>query len=293
LKPEVFLEELPNAFRAMDIPSGDGINSYVVSKEIAKNQIKVAVSGVGGDELFAGYPGFKQWYSLYHKRWLWNIPLPVRKFGASLLPGSNKKFSRIKELLQTKELKIGSFYPLVRQIFSDSQINGLLKTDRHQAEKILDLHGFPVLSQFSIAELTGYTQNTLLKDTDQFSMAVSLEVREPFFDSDLIGYVLQIPDKMKYPHYPKQLLVESLGDLLPPEIVHRKKKGFTFPWEHWMRNELQEFSSRHIHSLAERDFMQKDATIGLWTDFLAGKNTRWSEIWLLVVLESWLQQNFD
>jgi asparagine synthase (glutamine-hydrolysing) len=102
-------------------------------------------------------------------------------------------------------------------------------------------------------------------------MAVSLEVREPFFDHDLVEYVLQIPDKLKYPEFPKQLLVEALGDLLPPEIVHRQKKGFTFPWEHWMRNELKEFSATHIHSLAAREFMHHDYTIALWNDFLNRK----------------------
>ncbi len=99
----------------------------------------------------------------------------------------------------------------------------------------------PFYSQVSAAEYIGYTQNTLLKDTDQMSMANSLEIREPFFDQDLVEFVMSVPDSFKVPLYPKSLLVESLKPLLPDEIVHRKKQGFLFPWKEWMKNELRGF----------------------------------------------------
>jgi asparagine synthase (glutamine-hydrolysing) len=293
LKPEIFLDELTNALDAMDIPSGDGINSYVVSKEIVKNNIKVAMSGVGGDELFAGYPSFMQWYSLHQKQWIWKIPKSIRNIGGMLIPNNNKT-ERIKNLLNKDNVTIENFYPLVREIISPKHIDKLLKNKNNVTSNALQSNSnFPILSQFSIAELTGYTHNTLLKDTDQFSMAVSLEVREPFFDHDLIEYLLQVPDNLKFPNYPKQLLVESLGDLLPNEIVHRKKKGFTFPWEHWMKNELKNFCESNIKSLAKRAFMQEENTVKLWKNFLKKEGTRWSEVWLLVVLEYWLQKNID
>jgi asparagine synthase (glutamine-hydrolysing) len=293
LQPQTFLDELTNALDAMDIPSGDGINSYVVSKEIVKNKIKVAMTGAGGDELFAGYPSFKQWYSINQKQWLWKIPKSIRNIATSLLP-SNHKTERIKRLLKEDKLTIEKFYPLVREVLSKKQIDNLLKLKSFPFDTSNSKPAtpdFPLLSQFTIAELTGYTHDTLLKDTDQFSMAVSLEVREPFFDHQLIEYVLQIPDKFKYPNYPKQLFVESLGDLLPNEIVHRKKKGFTFPWEYWLKNELKDFCQTNIKNLASRDFMNTSHTISLWNNFVAGKSVRWSEIWILVVLEYWLQKN--
>ncbi len=294
LSPQTFLDELINALNAMDTPSGDGINSYVVAKEIVKNNIKVAMSGVGGDELFAGYPSFKQWYSMYHKQWIWKSPMALRKLVANLLP-NNSKYSRVAKLLQQKQLDINTFYPLIRQVYDANTVHKLLQqhTVNQNIKLNLTANNFPSLSQFSIAELLGYTQNTLLKDTDQFSMAVSLEVREPFFDHDLIEYVLQIPDAIKLPTYPKQLLVESLGDLLPPEIVHRKKKGFTFPWEHWMRNELKAFCHKLITDLNNRDFIENGIPLQLWNNFLQNKDVKWSQIWVLVVLEYWLQKNVD
>jgi len=148
------------------------------------------------------------------------------------------------------------------------------------------------VNAISRLELRGYMRNTLLRDTDVMSMAHSLEVREPFFDHELIEYVLRIPDDIKYPNYPKQLLVESMGDLLPPEIVHRKKQGFTFPWAFWMKKELAAFCETHINRICERDFIQADALRKKWQQFLAGENNiRWMEIWLFVILEYWLEKN--
>ena len=91
----------------------------------------------------------------------------------------------------------------------------------------------PVLSRFSVAELKNYTQNVLLEDADQMSMANSIELRVPFLDKDLVKYVLGVPDKYKYPTTHKKLLVDSLYPLIPDEIVNRPKMGFSFPWELW------------------------------------------------------------
>ena len=143
-----------------------------------------------------------------------------------------------------------------------------------------------------MAEYLGYTQHTLLKDTDQMSMAVSLEVREPFFDQDLVEFVLAVPDALKNPTYPKSLLVESLKPLLPDEIVFRRKQGFLFPWDVWLRNDLKGFCDRYIKNMADRSFINGGGLVAYWYRFLAGdKRVRWSEIWLFVVLEYWLEKN--
>ena len=155
-----------------------------------------------------------------------------------------------------------------------------------------DFEKLPVLSQVSAAEYIGYTQQTLMKDTDQMSMAVSLEVREPFFDYELVDYVLQVPDSLKYPTFPKSLLVESVRPLLPHEIVHRKKQGFLFPWEIWMRQELRSFCEKHLRQICARDFIDAKGLEGYWKRFLAGdRSIRWTELWLFVVLDHWMEKN--
>ncbi|GGB08431.1 amidotransferase 1, exosortase A system-associated [Puia dinghuensis] len=301
LKPTVFLDELQAGLDAMDIPSGDGINTYVVSKAIARQGMRVALSGVGGDELFAGYPFFNSYLQLRKYGFWWGIPAGLRKGPTSLLPHRTGKQDRIRQLLRAPSAGIADFYPVFRQILTPARIgaitslgNGALDTAMHQQlmAKKASLKHFPLLSQVSAAEYLGYTQHTLLKDTDQMSMAVSLEVREPFFDQDLVEYVLAIPDEYKKPTYPKSLLVESLKPLLPDEIVFRKKQGFVFPWNTWLRKDLYSFCDGYIRNMATRPFIHGDQLIGYWQDFLKGdQDIRWTEIWLFVVLEYWLEKN--
>jgi asparagine synthase (glutamine-hydrolysing) len=301
LKPTVFLDELPAALNAMDIPSGDGINTYVVSKAIAGQGMRVALSGTGGDELFAGYPFFNSYLQLRKSGWFWGLPVGLRRVLAGLLPGSAGKKDRMRQVMRTSSCSIEELYPVFRQILTPAQIRRLMElgssnftTDvqRELFSKRSSLQAFPLLSQVSVAEYLGYTQHTLLKDTDQMSMAVSLEVREPFFDQDLVEYVLAIPDALKKPVYPKSLLVESMKPLLPDEIVFRKKQGFVFPWDHWLRKELFNFCDTHIRNMADRPFIHGDQLIRYWQDFMkAGSGIRWTEIWLFVVLEYWLEKN--
>ena len=304
LKPTVFLDELQDGLNAMDIPSGDGLNTYVVSKAIAQKGMRVALSGVGGDELFAGYPFFAQYLRLQKNKAWWAIPGRIRSGIAGMLLGNNPssgKKNRIRQILRASSCQIEELYPVFRQILTPAQIDrttslagpSFTTALRQDLEaKSANLHQLPLLSQVSAAEYLGYTQQTLLKDTDQMSMAVSLEVREPFFDQDLVEFVLSIPDEYKKPVYPKSLLVESLKPLLPDEIVFRKKQGFVLPWNTWLKKDLYSFCDKHIRNMADRSFIRGDQLIKYWKDFLTGdRNIRWPEIWLFVVLEYWMEKN--
>jgi len=299
LSPNDFLDELPNALQAVDSPTGDGFNTYVVSKATKKAGITVALSGIGGDELFAGYSYFFNWLDTQNGL-LQKIPKILRKpFAYALSNSKRSRFQRIADILNADELDLAGIYPMFRQVMSRQTAHNYYRNGngKHTIQRILDekrvaVSGFPLLSQITIAELLGYTQNVLLKDTDQFAMASALEVREPFFDYLLVEYVLQIPDAIKLPRYPKSLLVESIAPLLPDEIVHRKKKGFVLPWEHWMRNELREFCEERLGDLGERGILNPDSLRDKWRQFLAGSNgILWSELWHLVVLSDWLQKN--
>ena len=150
----------------------------------------------------------------------------------------------------------------------------------------------PVLSKVSYSEITTYMENVLLRDSDQMSMAHALEIRVPFLDHELLEYVFAIPDAIKYPHYPKKLLVESVGDLLPNEVVHRPKMGFTFPWEKWMKNKMKTYCEERIMSFADREQIRGSKIKSYWNLFLRGSGKiQWSKIWFIVVLENWLSEN--
>jgi asparagine synthase (glutamine-hydrolysing) len=146
-----------------------------------------------------------------------------------------------------------------------------------------------LLSRVSVAEMETYMQNVLLRDSDQMSMAHALELRVPFMDYQLIEFVLSLPDAMKFPVTPKKLLVDSLPDLLPDEIVNRPKMGFVFPWEQWLKNELHSYAQERIQKLAQRPPFKQQAVLNLWEQFLKGNPAvTFSRIWPLVVLEEWL-----
>ncbi len=293
-----FLESLPAALAGADSPSGDGVNTYVVSKATRAAGLKVALSGVGGDELFAGYPNFINWLK-FRRGAVSRTPRIVRRAaGAVLALSANSKHQRIGAVLESGN-GIEHFYPRTRQVLSDRLICELeggkpdtFNITKELAGRAAAIAEFPLLSQFSIAEFLGYTQNVLLKDADQFSMASALEVREPFFDYELVEYVLEIPDEYKYPDFPKRLLVDSLAPLLPDSIVHRPKMGFVLPWEKWMRAELREFCEARIAALAGRALLDPGRLTRLWDDFSERRSgVLWSHVWHLVVLSDWLDTN--
>lgn len=303
LRVSDFLEELPNALKAMDHPSGDGPNTYVVSKATRGAGITMALSGLGGDELFAGYDIFPRMLQLHKKRWLEMVPGFMRVMAGNALksrkPGVQAE--KMAELLRLKHFDLSSAYPLSRQVLLDKQVRSLLKNKDLPANRVFEIMAelasrsakdLPMLSKVSSAEISTYMQNVLLRDTDQMSMAHALEVRVPFLDYTLVEYVMSVPDKYKEPHTPKKLLVDSLGDLLPPEIVNRPKMGFSFPWKHWMKNELKGFCEERLTALSKRELFDGDGVMQLWRSFLADDpRVTWSRVWPLVVLENWMQEN--
>lgn len=301
LSPADFIEELPAGLKAMDHPSGDGLNTYVVSKATKAAGITMALSGLGGDELFAGYDVFKRAAAVNKRRWLNHVPAGIRKIGGGILAKAKPSVGteKIAALLAGDKIGFGSFYALSRQVLTDKQaqrILGRTTLSPNAVEKIIS--GFPafgsssVITQVSAAEIATYMQNVLLRDADQMSMAHALEVRVPFLDHTLVDYVLALPDKYKSTASPKKLLVDAMGDLLPQEIVNRPKMGFTFPWKHWMKNELRGFCEQRIQSLAKRSMFNEQEVIKLWNSFQRDDpRVSWSRLWILIVFENWMLEN--
>lgn len=301
MSPDDFLARLGEALDAMDSPSADGPNTFVVSQAIRHAGIKVALSGVGGDELFAGYPFFRTWHRMARYRGLFDATALLRQPLAALLRRTRStRLQRVASILRAPRLDIAAVYPEFRRILPEpllevltvTGVGGPTSLDARLASLSPSLGRLPLLAQVSAAEYAGYTQHTLLKDTDQMSMAVSLEIREPFFDHELVDFMLHVPDALRYPTYPKSLLVESVSPLLPDEVVHRPKQGFLFPWRLWMRGPLRDFCEARIVRHAERPFIRGAALTAYWRRLLAGDpSVRWQEIWQFVVLEHWMERN--
>lgn len=295
---------LPSALADIDHPTTDGINSYVVAKVTKQEGITVALSGLGGDELFAGYDIiFGRLQKIQKYKWLWHIPVAMRKILATLINVISPSVAsyKIGYALMKPSSSLTDVYPILRQGLLNNQMEEILKvdffeSDRNSVSDILmtmkNLSNLPFLSQVSVAELIFFLQSILLRDIDQMSMAHSLEVRAPFLDYELVEYVLGVRDNYKQPITPKKLLVDSVGNLLPVAIVSRPKMGFFFPWEIWMKGELKKFCEEHINSFSNRPFSNNGAVLDMWKRFLNGdKRVNYMRIWTLVTLESWLTKN--
>ena len=286
------LQLVSEALQNIDYPSGDGINTYIVSKATKKAGITVALSGLGGDELFAGYPQFKILYHLHRLKYI-DFPAIRKILSQCLPPHLTHSAYRLKILMQADSLNLYSLFPYYRHLFSKSNIPLQKHTHTsffhtHSSEKHL-LQNHHRLSFISLSEMDNYMQSILLRDTDQMSMAQALEVRAPFLDTALVSFVLALPDAYKYPHTPKKLLSDALQDLLPEDILYRKKMGFVLPFKNWMRKELKSFCNEKIQRLSPYTFVNTTLLQKEWQDYQNKKHDYWWMFWHLIVLQHWIE----
>jgi asparagine synthase (glutamine-hydrolysing) len=148
------------------------------------------------------------------------------------------------------------------------------------------------INRVSYLESNWYMRNTLLRDSDFMSMAHGLELRVPFLDRALVEACFRIPGERKLQgNSPKGLLLASLGVELPREIVNRPKRGFTLPFERWLRGEIRPVvEDALLKSNWDRTSISSSAVREVWNRFLTGE-TSWSRPWSLFVLQRWCEQN--
>ena len=267
------------AVEKMDAPSVDAINTYIVSRKVAQQGIKVALSGLGADELFGGYPSFRDAGKL---RIISAVPKMIRQW----FSGFGKLGARLADL-PSGDITAMAIWR--RRHWSDEMLReaGLPITPLQLAAPP-ELHDS--FAKISWAELSVYMRNMLLRDSDQMSMAASLELRVPFLDRDLIEYVLRLPgrEKTRYPGV-KGLLVNACRDLLPRNVYNRPKMGFTLPMDVWMRGPLKEFKAAGLREMESLGLIAPEAVERLRTRFYKGE-LHWTRLWSLVVMGHYLKK---
>jgi asparagine synthase (glutamine-hydrolysing) len=299
------LAAIPDALRCMDLPTMDAVNTYFVSRKARAAGVKVALSGLGGDEVFAGYTSFRTIPRMEHSAQFWkHVPGAVRSpFAATfaaLSPDSDQN-RKLASLVRDNG-RIPHPYFLSRMLFTPGQCDQLFPSpDPLVAERAIAwqkaslARSLPLdaINRVSYLESRCYMLNTLLRDADVMSMSQGLEVRVPLIDHQLAKTVLALPGAWKVNGgAPKPLLVEMLANTLPDDIVHRPKRGFTLPFEHWLRGELrpdveavllQRFSEGPLSGVLDAKQVSR-----IWQDFLEGR-TSWTRPWSLYVLERWCE----
>jgi asparagine synthase (glutamine-hydrolysing) len=313
LTGDQMLARLSDAVSALDQPSMDGVNTYFVSWSARQAGLKVALSGLGGDEMFGGYDTF--WRTTQFQRMarasrgiLGGMRTAVSAFagiaenaGGRLVGGDAAR--RLTALWESPQSFPDPFY-FGRNLFTPAQVAGLLKqqTNGHGTlwrdwleQSAMGARRLDAFAAVSCMEAESYMVNTLLRDTDSMSMAHSLEVRVPFLDHPLVEFVTQLPRDLKVrQRRPKALLVDALQDLLPPEVVNQPKRGFTFPWTTWLRGPLRKTIQDGFSEAtpALRDALSSESVNDVWRSYLKG-NTSWSRPWSLYVLNEWCKRHLS
>ena len=301
------LAVLPEALCAMDQPTIDGINTYLVSAKTRAAGVKVALTGLGADEMFAGYSNFRRVprMEVFSKR-VGRLPgLARRPLSASvaLFAGKGDRSRKLAELATAHDSTLHPYF-LVRMLFGSAERELLFSTPDYQAlqqslDRVLqaavtESQSLDPVNRVSYLESHLYMRNTLLRDSDFMSMAHGLELRVPFLDRALVEACFRIPgDEKLRGNSPKSLLLASLGPGidLPREIVNRPKRGFTLPFERWLRGEMRPVvEETMLKSNWDRTPIGASAVREVWNRFLAGE-TSWSRPWSLFVLQRWCEQN--
>lgn len=276
-------DEITNALTSYDHPSIDGVNTYMVSKAVREKGLKVALSGLGGDELFQGYNTFNQARKiLRYQSFLSLIP--------NHLFSNQSSFQRAKESAKTYSIfqpmsSIRSLYSEyeIKKIFGETYVGWHPIISQHDEFRLRDLSGDSLLIG---QEWFGYMKNMLIRDTNIMSMANGLEVRAPFTDRDLLDFVLTLPDEIKRPKtVKKQLLVKACQPWLLPEIVESSKMGFLLPMRDWLLGSLKYLIEDSIVYLSESDKTKPLVRVATTQLRLLEKNqTTWSRVWQWIVL---------
>jgi asparagine synthase (glutamine-hydrolysing) len=289
-----FLASIPEMLSAMDQPTNDGLNTFVVSKAARSAGLKVILSGLGADEIFWGYSHYRR--LVRHAatiRRLASAPQAIRN-GLVRAAVTFAKWRGRDGWMRLDALRGGvtdeNLYLSMRGFYAPSQVGRLLgfgtaelnaAMERHRlALRPLASNGSPSASGFNTIELRRYMHDQLLRDTDVFSMSQSIEVRVPFLDRAVTAEALAMPSESKLDASTnKPQLVRAANDDLISAAGRRRKTGFSFPFDQWMKRHAGELREMAMRS----PYVDRKEAGRLWAGFEANR-LHWSRAWALVVL---------
>ncbi len=312
-------ERITHIATALDQPSVDGVNAYFVSLA-ARQAVTVAISGTGGDELFAGYPWFANMVRACHldsqtprksairrvlsrmaQREIFNPLLSDGRLGIAMerLRGASGFVSRY-----ARQYQVFGAHGTMKVLSPDMRQRVLGgREPAHDLVLADELPSASPVERVSALCLRGYTQNQLLRDIDTVSMAHGLEVRVPFLDPVLADVAFSLPDSTKLGDVTripnpaeatyaetggKKILIDAGRNLLPQGMGLQQKRGFGMPFDEWLRGPLRDVLDDTLSpdTVRRRGFFNPDAVRGIHDRYLS-KETNWLCPWLLMITELW------
>ena len=311
-----FVGNLEAALDSLDQPTFDGLNAYFMSRAIRDAGFTVALSGTGGDELFAGYPTFRDLPVL--QRWLGRAAFvprnlqvaaarlatwPLRSPDQAVPPQTRwaklpDMVSRGDDLVALYQLASALFLPgwqqeLLAPGFADVLTDGLPAAMRQRL--VTETRGRTPLSAISVLEQRLFLGERLLRDNDVASMAASLEQRVPLVDHVLFEAIDRMPDEARYRPLGRKAVLRRIGLRgLDPALFERPKSGFVLPFDRWIRQGLKSVmdqTMRDPQAIAPCG-LDPDAVGRLWRTYLdGGSGFYWSRVWSVYVFIRWCHRN--
>jgi asparagine synthase (glutamine-hydrolysing) len=295
-----------DALGAMDQPSMDGFNTYMVARAVHEQGIIVALSGMGGDELFAGYNSFRRVPRLYRAlSWMASLPPSWRAaLARSLaLPMNSVVRSKAAEIAAAGSDFLAIYFQ-TRRLLSDQSLTrlGLEPAELHLSPSYqvpeLSCDGWVASSDpvASVARLESafYLENVLLRDSDVFGMANSLEIRVPLLDLDLVDWALRLPSEVLLPTGApsKHVLRAMCASFYTRAQLEQGKRGFMPPIGLWLRGPLRETMEESLRSLENSGLIDPAGTAPITQTFLREPTSpAWSRVWAMVTLGHWFEQH--
>lgn len=289
--------QLPNIYDE-PLSAISGLATYLISK-VAKEQVKVALSGDGGDETFAGYTSYTR--NLDRFKSIQKVPL--RKFAASILDAVDPvsavvnhnssvgvRYNRFKTVMGLTGYP--QMHLLSSSVFTPFDLNKLLNFHfKDQPDLSASyFHSMDPIEQLMLTDAQTYLPDEVLAKVDRASMNASLESREPLLDHKILEFAAQLPIEYKRQ---KRILKHILGKYIPNELFERKKQGFGLPINSWLRKDLKELVENHLsrEKINQTNIFHYAYVRKLKDDFFRRKNNDY-RVWNLLVFQMWFEKNF-
>ncbi|MEP6783827.1 MAG: asparagine synthase (glutamine-hydrolyzing) [Acidobacteriota bacterium] len=279
--------------------------------ELAREHVKVVLSGDGGDELFGGYDAYQAQALAAKLGWMGDALMPALAGVASAFPPSGKKKGLVNKVKRfsagaaTAPSDLGHYRWMVylgarekAKLYNAGLRESLASHDVYAPvrEALGRFSQDDVLNRQLYADLSLYLADDILVKVDRMSMATSLETRAPFLDGDLMELAFSMPGHLKIRNGERKwILKQAMKDVLPETILNRKKEGFSIPMKNWLRKELQPLMRSLLSPdrIARRGLFDADYVRKLMDEHTAGRENHAHTLFPLMVLERWAEEHLS